>query len=200
MGVNQDPPPLKSHNHPKFLDSPGLPQSPNQDQNSLELLLLPPPPPLHLLLVNLNYSSVSAPFHKLSQDQLVVFKLLLDLHQLKQAGAPRPQQPQQVGAVRPQFQGQRPVFQQPFQIQRPGQPQGAPQGFSPFTAFAQRPGRPQARPPPGFAVRPPPQGFQQRPEQFRTAGGPPARFAARPAGTPPGFSVFNPAALRGARF
>merc|ERR1712088_1207820 len=100
--------------------------------------------------------------------------------QLQQVGAPRPQQPQQVGAVRPQFQGQRPVFQQPFQIQRPGQPQ--------------------ARPPPGFAVRPPPQGFQQRPEQFRTAGGPPARFAASPAGTPPGFSVFNPAALRGARF
>lgn len=133
--------------------------------------------------------------------------------QLPQVGAPRPQQPQQVGAVRPQFQGQRipvtqpqvpqqfqgqrPVFQQPFQIQRPGQPQGA---FNPFTAFAQRPGQPQARPPPGFAVRPPPQGFQQRPEQFRTAGGQPARFAARPAGTPPGFSVFNPAALRGARF
>jgi hypothetical protein len=113
----------------------------------------------------------------------------------QQAGAPRPQL-QQVGAPRPQvpqqFQGQRPVFQQPFQIQRPG--------GSPFTAFAQRPGQPQARPPPGFAVRPPPQGFQQRPEQFRTAGGPPARFAARPAGTPPGFSVFNPAALRGARF
>jgi hypothetical protein len=49
---------------------------------------LPPPPPPHLLLVNLNYSSVSAPFHKLSQDQLVVFKLLLDLHQLKQADLP----------------------------------------------------------------------------------------------------------------
>lgn len=50
------------------------------------MLPLPPPPPLPL--VNLNYSSVSAPSHKLSQDQLVVFKLLLDRHQLKQADLP----------------------------------------------------------------------------------------------------------------
>lgn len=101
--------------------------------------------------------------------------------------------PQQLRGVPQQFQGQpRPQFQQPFQP-RPGQP-GA------FTAFAPRPQQPQARPPQGFAVRPPPQGLQQRPEQFRTAGGPPARFQGRPAAPPAGFSVFNPASLRGARF
>jgi len=103
--------------------------------------------------------------------------------------------PQQFQGVPQQFRGQaRPQFQQPFQP-RPGQPGS-------FTAFAPRPQQPQARPPQGFAVRPPPQqGLQQqRPEQFRTAGGPPARFQGRPAAPPAGFSVFNPASLRGARF
>jgi hypothetical protein len=113
-------------------------------------------------------------------------------------GVPRPQQPQ----------GARPVpftaFRNGLPQQLQGQPrpqfvqQGRPQ--QPFQAFAPRPQQPQARPPQGFAVRPPPQGFQQRPEQFRTAGPPPARFQGRPAAPPAGFSVFNPAALRGARF
>ena len=108
----------------------------------------------------------------------------------------------------PSLAGQpRPAFQQPFQA-RPGL----------FTAFSPRPQAPQgsqvrrpagvnpfaARPPPGvnpFAARPPQQGVQQRPEQLRTAGSPPAgRFLGRPAAPPAGFSVFNPASLRGARF
>jgi len=124
-------------------------------------------------------------------------------------GVPRPQVPQGARPVQAP-QGARPVpftaFRNglPQQLQgqpRPqfqGRPQGAPQGA--FTAFAPRPQQPQARPPQGFAVRPPPQAFQQRPEQFRTAGAPPARFQGRPAAPPAGFSVFNPASLRGARF
>merc|ERR1712038_1400423 len=101
---------------------------------------------------------------------------------------------------RPVPQAARPA--QPPQAARPAQP---PQGARPvpFTAFLnglpqQLQGQP--RPQQGFAVRPPQQAFQQRPEQFRTAGPPPARFQGRPAAPPAGFSVFNPSALRGARF
>jgi hypothetical protein len=133
-----------------------------------------------------------------------------------QPQAVRPLQPQAVRPLQPQAPGSRPVpftafrngvppsfgqqtrpvfqqaFQQPFQT-RPGG----------FTAFAPRPQPPQnvqARPPPGFAPRPPQQGLQQRPEQFRGGAAPPGRFLGRPAAPPAGFSVFNPASLRGARF
>lgn len=117
-----------------------------------------------------------------------------------QGSVPRPPQPQARpnvpftafrNGLPPAFSGQ-PRPQQAFQ-QRPGQ----------FTVFQPRPqGAVQARPPPGFAARPPPQAFQPRPEQFRGAqqGPPGGRFVAQRPGAPPaGFSVFNPALLRGAR-
>lgn len=126
-----------------------------------------------------------------------------------QGSAPRPPQPQArpnvpftafrnglppafTGQPRPQqaFSGQ-PRPQQAFQP-RPGQ----------FPVFQPRPQGAQARPPPGFAARPgfQAQAFQPRPEQFRTVQqGAPGRFVQRPGAPPAGFSVFNPAALRGAR-
>ena len=124
--------------------------------------------------------------------------------------AARPAQPPQAARPAQPPQGARPVPFTAFRNGLPQQLQGQPrpqqfqpqqfQGRPQFTAFAPRPQQPQARPPQGFAVRPPQQAFQQRPEQFRTAGPPPARFQGRPAAPPAGFSVFNPSALRGARF
>merc|ERR1711997_1128441 len=112
----------------------------------------------------------------------------------------RPGQPQAQPGARPVLLPQIPTPNQAQgSVPRPPQPQARPN--VPFTAF--RNGLPpafsgQPRPQPGFAARPPPQAFQQRPEQFRTAQQP-GRFGPRPAAPPAGFSVFNPAALRGAR-